>query len=728
MPRKYIRKTQRGADGERYTAQALKRAINDVKSGSKTIKGAATTYNIPRTTLRHNLAGTRGVKGLTAKGGSGGGCKLALDKNDEESLVVCLKTMERWGFGLTREEVLDIVQMYVTNNNIKTRFKNGRPGEDWYLSFSKRHNLSIKKPQGVEYTRMGQINPFVIYGFYDILSKTMEELNLCNKPHLIYNLDESSFCHDPSKLKIVGARGVKSTRMISSPGRENTSALICCSAAGEKMPPLVIFKGKNIIENWLNVNEADKTFYAASKRGWMETSIFTNWFKKCFLPSLSEERPILLLYDGHSSHISPELIETAVEHQITIIKLPPHTTHVLQPLDVAVFKSLKNGWEKELVKWQRSNPRQRIPKPKFVEILNRVYDNMSADIIINGFKATGIYDEDCARNKRNPVNRHVIRQEIFRPEDLKEYKRKLEEKAKVDTITAEGNEILQSNNYDDIINEMCLNGDNLEANRVEIVQEDEDPGEEVQGMALTSRVEIMQAENLETIKEVASTSNSNPTTEAPSIIEITEEEPAALARSFEDILLNFIRSSKNNTPAKTTKRRICNNAEIVTSAEYLAKIKEDEEKKKQTTLLKEEKKKAALKRKLEKEQVAKQKKKKLVVSSSSSESSVESFSSSSDSDNDEVEQDIAIIVEDYVIVIYDAKHYPAQVINIEDKDVTVKHMMKCGKLDGWKWPMKPDVLTYKLNEVYKIISPPVPVNKRGLYSVPEMEVFKDEWY
>ena len=34
----------------------------------------------------------------------------------------------------------------------------------------------------------------------------------------------------------------------------------------------------------------------------------------------------------------------AHQKSVTIIKLPPHTTDLLQPLDEAVFKSLKDHW------------------------------------------------------------------------------------------------------------------------------------------------------------------------------------------------------------------------------------------------------------------------------------------------------------------------------------------------------------------------------------------------
>ena len=52
----------------------------------------------------------------------------------------------------------------------------------------------------------------------------------------------------------------------------------------------------------------------------------------------------LLIFDGHVSHITLDIVEIAKENNISIIVLPPHTTNFLQQLDVAVFKPLKTEW------------------------------------------------------------------------------------------------------------------------------------------------------------------------------------------------------------------------------------------------------------------------------------------------------------------------------------------------------------------------------------------------
>ncbi|KAK4871961.1 hypothetical protein RN001_016085 [Aquatica leii] len=104
------------------------------------------------------------------------GRDTAIKKSDEMRLIECVTTMEKWGWGLTRAEIRRIVGDYVNQNNIKTPFKDGYPGEDWFLGFCRRHNLSIKKPQSVEYSRKKCLDP-----------KLLGEIWLELKPEIICN-------------------------------------------------------------------------------------------------------------------------------------------------------------------------------------------------------------------------------------------------------------------------------------------------------------------------------------------------------------------------------------------------------------------------------------------------------------------------------------------------------------------------------------------------------------
>ncbi|KAJ8935808.1 hypothetical protein NQ318_023362 [Aromia moschata] len=190
------------------------------------------------------------------------------------------------------------------------------------------------------------MDPFIMYDYFDILKETINHLNLHNTPERIWNLDESSLCIDLRKTKVVGAVNKPSSRTISTP------AFLMCNAAGGKPPPLIVYKGVNVWDQRM-AHEGKGypgTVYAATKNGWMETEVFTNYFLKTILRTIGEQRPVLITqtsvtYDGHSTHISLALIERAIQENITILKLPPHTSHLLQPLDLAVFKPFKTKWD-----------------------------------------------------------------------------------------------------------------------------------------------------------------------------------------------------------------------------------------------------------------------------------------------------------------------------------------------------------------------------------------------
>lgn len=152
--------------------------------------------------------------------------------------------------------------------------------------------------------------------------------------------------------------------------------------------------------------------YAASKRGWMETDIFYNYMSKIVIPGMGDERPVLLIYDGHVTHVDTKVIELAVEKNITILKLPAHTSHLLQPLDLAVFKSLKLNWDKRLVKHQRQNIGVKLRKKDFAAMFAETWHQTSPTVIQNGFKKGGIY----------PFNPNAIPQEKFDPAAVQRWK------------------------------------------------------------------------------------------------------------------------------------------------------------------------------------------------------------------------------------------------------------------------------------------------------------------
>ena len=61
------------------------------------------------------------------------------------------------------------------------------------------------------------------------------------------------------------------------------------------------------------------TFYEVTINGWMETDVFTDWFDA--FADENKGRPMLLLFDGHMTHIFIHVIQQALSDNTYLLKL-----------------------------------------------------------------------------------------------------------------------------------------------------------------------------------------------------------------------------------------------------------------------------------------------------------------------------------------------------------------------------------------------------------------------
>lgn len=73
-------------------------------------------------------------------------------------------------------------------------------------------------------------------------------------------------------------------------------------------------------------------------------------------------------------------------NDITILKIPAHTSDHLQPLDISVFRAFKEKWDQTVTKWQRQYIGQRLPTSLFSQCLGEIWVKVSETYIANGFK------------------------------------------------------------------------------------------------------------------------------------------------------------------------------------------------------------------------------------------------------------------------------------------------------------------------------------------------------
>ena len=145
----------------------------------------------------------------------------------------------------------------------------------------------------------------------------------------------------------------------------------------------------------MTVGDVPGTVYGLSENGWMDGELFEEWFKHHFLVHAPPARPLLLLLDGHVSHYNLSVLRMAAEEEVIIFCLPPHTTHLLQPLDNGLFASLKSQWRRECQSFYAQNPGKVLCRRNFMGVFKKAWVNgMSIANVIGSFRATGVYPID----------------------------------------------------------------------------------------------------------------------------------------------------------------------------------------------------------------------------------------------------------------------------------------------------------------------------------------------
>jgi len=135
---------------------------------------------------------------------------------------------------------------------------------------------------------------------------------------------------------------------------------------------------------------------AVSKSGWTDSEIFIQWLKH-FADNTksSKTNPQLIILDGHHSHKTLAAVDFARDNGITLLTLPPHSTHKLQPLDRTIFKTLKCNYNRVCDNWMTCNAGKRITVFDMAELFCKAYDKTAGiEAAKKGFETTGLWPFD----------------------------------------------------------------------------------------------------------------------------------------------------------------------------------------------------------------------------------------------------------------------------------------------------------------------------------------------
>ncbi|XP_065642522.1 uncharacterized protein LOC136074146 [Hydra vulgaris] len=282
-------------------------------------------------------------------------------------------------FGLRIDDLLRLAFDIAEANNITHNFnkQTRMAGKKWYYAFMQRHpQLSLRGPESTSIARAQGFNKERVQSFFNLLSKLCMEEKLT--PDRLYNMDETSLSTvQDGQIKIISARGKKRVGIMTSSERGNSvTAVVCVSAAGFYVPPMLIYKRKRMKPEITN-GAPPGTVFNTQEKGWMSNEV-------------------LLILDGHVTH-SKNLaaIYLARNAGVRMVSLPPHTTHRLQPLDVAFFGPLGTYYDEAMRKWMRSHISQPVTTWQVAELFGDAYSQAaSLRIAMKGFQASGFWPLD----------------------------------------------------------------------------------------------------------------------------------------------------------------------------------------------------------------------------------------------------------------------------------------------------------------------------------------------
>ncbi|GFR00259.1 DDE-1 domain-containing protein [Trichonephila clavata] len=396
MSRKGFKKAFRCSS---YTAESMLLAYQSVRLGIYTGRRAAEKFNVPYGTLNKKLSGRAPVEA------HGAGRPIEISAQNEEKFAEYLFISGKYGYGYSKCEIKNLVAEFVKEEEIKTRWADGKPGYEWLKNFLKRHpEVYVRKEENISNKRLDGMDPFAVFKFYNDIEVLFEhEKLILSDAHRIFNVAKISFDDDvmlpfiiPSKCSACISKAAQCSKEL------GVSAVVCVGADGTKLHPLIVFRGRCVLPPLVaNKNLPKTSYYTASARKWKEGELFSHWFENVFIPQISSitarhGRSVILLFDGNSLRINIRCLTLAVKHNIIFVKLPPFLNDFLQPLNKMCLSALKSGWNDQLF-FQKQGNLATIQK-LFGQVFGIIWSqHFRKNVVRKAFRTTGIFPPD--RNK-----------------------------------------------------------------------------------------------------------------------------------------------------------------------------------------------------------------------------------------------------------------------------------------------------------------------------------------
>jgi hypothetical protein len=366
-------------------------AIQALKRGQlSSVRAAAETYDVAESTLRGR------VKGIDARCDSIP-INRKLTTTEELTLIEWILSMDQRGLPVRTDSIRQMANLL-----LQKRFQDNTRivGQRWVYNFVRRHNsLQSKYNRKYDYQRAKCEDPTIIRDWFRLVRNTIAKYGIMDED--IYNFDETGFQMGViATAKVVTGANRGKPVSVQPGNREWVTVIDCISSYGWNVPPVIIFEGKVHQSTWYSDTLPLDWVIGVSENGWTDNELGLTWLKHVFEKHTTHRMKgvyRLLILDGHGSHVTPEFDLFCKEHLIITLCMPPHSSHLLQPLDVGCFAVLKRSYGRQIEGYMR-NGVNHIDKPDFLAAYHAARtEAMTLANVQSSFAATGLVPHDPER-------------------------------------------------------------------------------------------------------------------------------------------------------------------------------------------------------------------------------------------------------------------------------------------------------------------------------------------
>lgn len=404
MPYHKKRKTDRPPRG--LTDESIMRSAVDQVLGGKAVNSVARDMGIDRMTLKRYVRKVKQNSDTACKPNYV--TKQVFTITEEQHLTDYILQASKLHCGLSTKATRKLAYQYaVAIRPPKTMpgswSKNLSAGKDWLKDFMRRHSeLSLRTPEATSMARATAFNKHTVHEFFTNLREVRSRYPY--QPQNIFNVDETGVTTVQRPGQVIAAKGAKQVGHRTGAERGNLVTVCCCAnALGNSVPPFFIFPRVRFSERML-AGAPPGSVGVANPSGWMNGETFLQWLKHfVYHTRCGVGNKILLILDNHESHVSYECLELARSSGVTMVTLPPHCSHKLQPLDVSVYGPFKRYYNAACDDWVVDNPRP-MQINDIASLVGRAYPlAFTQSNIMSGFAACGI----------EPLNADVFHDDDF---------------------------------------------------------------------------------------------------------------------------------------------------------------------------------------------------------------------------------------------------------------------------------------------------------------------------